>query len=303
MATVHPNRLAASGHENQTLRQWLDMHLNDLSTGATRYVNMVFIGMILVSVLCTMLLTIPDLGDGEKHFLQRLEMLFALTFLIEYLLRLYAAPSRLSYIFSLYGIIDLCAIVPALAGFNQSIAIRMLRMIAIIRLLKLMRYARDVQVLLISLKQSMGILFGVASAILLMAVFMGNVVYAIEPANFSTAFEGLWWSLVTMSTVGYGDYVPHSLAGRVVAGICMLTGIAMFAIITGIIAAKIQQAMLERNEAPCLHCGNTISSHYAYCPHCGQHEPHEPACIAVSGRKRRQIGRRMPRRSSPVRAP
>jgi len=278
---------------SRSLRQWLDLHLNDLSTGATRYVNMAFIAMILASVLCTMLLTIPDLGATERVILQRLEIIFALSFLVEYLLRLYAAPSRLQYVFSLYGIIDLCAIVPALAGFNQSIAIRMLRMIAIIRLLKLMRYARDVQVLLISLKQSLGILFGVATAILLMAVFMGNVVYAIEPANFSTAFEGLWWSLVTMSTVGYGDYVPHSLAGRVVAGICMLIGIAMFAIITGIIAAKIQHAMLERDEAPCLHCHNTISSMYAYCPHCGQHEPHRPVRSAT-GRKRRQIGRRKP---------
>jgi len=289
--------MAAEGHHAQTfsLRQWLDMHLNDLSTGATRYINMFFIGMIMVSVLCTMLLTVPDMSDAQKYILHKLEIIFAFTFLGEYLLRLYAAPSRLKYIFSLYGIVDLCAIVPALAGFNQSLAIRMLRMIAIIRLLKLMRYARDVQVLLISLRESIGILFGVAAAILLMAVFMGNVVYAIEPANFSTAFEGLWWSLVTMSTVGYGDYVPHSLAGRIVAGICMLMGIGMFAIITGIIAAKIQHTMQNKDEAPCLHCSNTISAMYLYCPHCGQYDPHvsqvQPA-ERPKGRVKRAIGSR-----------
>ncbi|MDX8407740.1 MAG: ion transporter, partial [Mariprofundaceae bacterium] len=172
MGITQHSPMAAESRQTQaiSLRQWLDMHLNDLSTGATRYINMFFIGMIMASVLCTMLLTVPDIPDFERYILHRLEVIFAFTFLGEYLLRLYAAPSRLQYIFSLYGIIDLCAVVPALAGFNQSIAIRMLRMIAIIRLLKLMRYARDVQVLLISLRQSIGILFGVAAAIMLMAV-------------------------------------------------------------------------------------------------------------------------------------
>jgi len=93
-----------------------------------------------------------------------------------------------------------------------------------------------------------------------------------------------------MSTVGYGDYVPHSLAGRVVAGICMLMGIGMFAIITGIIAAKIQHTMQDKDEAPCLHCSNTISSMYLYCPHCGQHEPHVAPQIKKTGRQRRLIG-------------
>jgi len=290
------NHIGHQPRQQMSLQDWLDLHLNDLETGSTRKINFFFIFLIILSVFGVMLLTLPHLSVEQKALINYVETFFAICFLVEYGLRLYAAPSRWSYLFSAYGMIDLLAIVPALSGYNQAIALRMLRMVAIFRLLKLMRYAHDFKILLFSLRQSIGVLAGVTASIVLIATFMGNIIYAIEPQNFSTSFEGLWWSLVTMSTVGYGDYVPHSLAGRIVAGLCMMLGIAMFAIVTGIITAKIQCAMLDKEEAPCVHCTNTISTGYTYCPHCGQHAPHNNIA-PQSTRRRKFSGKRHDTRS------
>jgi len=287
---VNMNNIEHQLPQQTSLRNWLDLHLNDLETGSTRRVNFFFIFLIVLSVFGVMLLTLPHLSVEQRLLINHIESFFAVCFLMEYLLRLYAAPSRWSYMFSAYGIIDLLAIVPALSGYNQAIALRILRMVAIIRLLKLMRYAHDFKILLFSLRQSVNVLAGVTISIVLIATFMGNVIYAIEPQNFSTSFEGLWWSLVTMSTVGYGDYVPHSLAGRMVAGLCMMLGIALFAIVTGIITAKIQCAMLDKDDAPCIHCTNSISTGFTYCPHCGQHNPHDN--IALPATDHRKIFRK-----------
>lgn len=266
--------LFISQEDKFSFRNWLDLQLNDLSTGFTLYLNLGFIASILLSVLCTMFISLPDLSLNERHVLNMFEIGFAVIFSIEYALRLYSAPDRLKYAFSFYGMVDFLAIVPALIGNHHSVVLRLFRLIAVIRLMKLLRYAKDVQVLLVSLKQSLGILGGIAVAILLMATFVGNLVYALEPQNFDSAFEGLWWSLVTMSTVGYGDFVPHSLGGRVVAGFCMLIGIGMFAIITGIITTKIDSAIHRKEEKACPECASPIDVVYRHCPHCGHKNPH-----------------------------
>lgn len=270
------NRIAPefTGQEKKSFRNWLDMHLNDLSTGFTLYLNLGFIASILLSVLCTMFISLPNLSLNERHLLSIFETCFAVMFAVEYLLRLYSAPNRWKYVFSFYGMVDFVAVVPALIGNHHSVILRLFRLIAVIRLMKLLRYAKDVQVLLISLKQSLGILGAIATAILLMATFVGNLVYALEPQNFASAFEGLWWSLVTMSTVGYGDFVPHSLGGRIVAGFCMLVGIGMFAIITGIITTKIDNAIHKKVEKACPECTSPIDVAYRHCPHCGHTNPH-----------------------------
>ena len=113
----------------------------------------------------------------------------------------------------------------------------------------------------------------VAGAIALGAILAGNVIYAIEPDTFSSAFEGAWWGIVTMTTVGYGDVVPHSLAGRAIAVALMVAGICMFAAVTGIVSVKVARAV--HHGVQCHACGKSIAPEFPYCPYCAARQVDE----------------------------
>jgi len=257
-----------------SIRQQLDMHLNDINSGYTKYVNLTLVILIMLSVFCSMLSTVKTLPAEYYNYIHITEYLFMSIFSVEYALRVYSAPNRMSYIFSAYGIIDLAAVLPVFfIGGNESFALRLIRTVALFRMLKLLRYAQDVQVLLQSLSQSLMILFMLVTGIILLAIMGGNIIYLLEPENFKSAFDGAWWSLVTMSTVGYGDYVPHTLLGRIVAGGAMVIGIGLFAIVTGLISSRIIEAMRAYERCNCRSCNYSVERKSLYCSHCGIRDP------------------------------
>jgi len=106
----------------------------------------------------------------------------------------------------------------------------------------------------------------VFGSIALGAILAGNIMYLIEPETFSSAFDGAWWGIVTMTTVGYGDVVPQTLAGRAIAVCLMVIGICMFAAVTALVSVKIARSLHHGVE--CQGCGRSIAPEFPYCPYC-----------------------------------
>jgi len=228
--------------------------------------------IILLSVLVSMTSTLHGLSVFECDMLCYAEYLFASIFAVEYLFRLYAAPDRKAYLFSFYGMIDLLAIVPVFfVGMQQhnSLVLRILRLLSLIRVLKIIRYWGDLVLLLVALKQSQRLLLVVVMCAVALAVIGGNLIYYIEPDNFNSAYDGVWWALVTMSTVGYGDMVPNSPLGKLLAGFGMFLGIGIFAVITATIGSKIH-VLTEKRNMHCQFCRDVIPVSSQYCMHCGR---------------------------------
>jgi len=215
-------------------------------------------------VFLSMLDTVPAYHERLSPFLPLIETLILYFFLLEYLLRIFSAKKRMKYVKSFHGIIDLITILPLLFGMHSSIVIRLLRLI---RLLKITMYFPLLISLFESVAGSLMLLFAVLGTTTLISVVVGNLIFIAEPTTFPNAFEGTWWSLVTMSTVGYGDYVPHTIIGKLLAGVLILIGICMFAMVTAVISVRVGR--MVHMDTKCLECNNSLSSEYKYCPFCG----------------------------------
>jgi len=131
-----------------------------------------------------------------------------------------------------------------------------------------------VRALFIPLKGSVQLLMGVLGTIGLISVLVGNAVYILEPQTFSDAFEGTWWSLVTMSTVGYGDFVPKTPIGKTLAASLIMSGICMFAMVTAVISVKVGRMVNHMNN--CMSCKRGLSPDFAFCPHCAAAQKQPP---------------------------
>ncbi len=258
-------------NQNNPLKARLNGWLFDIGKPVGRRLNLVLMSLIIISVLLGMAGTVDSMRQWHDLF-AALEILVTGIFAIEYLLRLYAARHPLSYAFSIYGLIDLAAILPLFVLGDANTAMRMLR---IFRMLKLIRYLRAMHLFVSSLRDVYDIMLVVTSSILIIVLVAGNLILLLEPSLLKNAFEGCWWALVTMTTVGYGDIVPHSAAGQILASILMILGLAMFAMLTGTISVKIAHTLSYHRE--CLHCERKIAQEFVYCPFCGKSQLHDLA--------------------------
>ncbi|MCP5151003.1 MAG: potassium channel family protein [Ectothiorhodospiraceae bacterium] len=252
-----------AGLASTPLRERLNRALFDLSTPLGRRTNVAIMGLIVVSVGLAMVATVSTLPPPLRAAIEDLERAVSVVFAVEYVLRLYAARRPLRYALGFYGIVDLLTWLPLLLG-QGNVALRLLR---IVRLLKLLRYMGALRLFLASMRDAGELVAVVVGAISVIAVIAGNLIHLLEPATFSDAFVGAWWALVTMTTVGYGDLVPASGVGKVMAAALMLTGITMFAVLTGTISVKVARMLgrpgpdaPEPGEGVCPHCGGRLDS-------------------------------------------
>ena len=200
--------------------------------------------LIILSLVTFSIDTLPDLSDDTKTLLNYIEYFTIGVFTIEYLLRLYVAHLKLAFIFSFYGLLDLMAILPfyIAAGVDLRSA-RAFRLLRLIRVLKLLRYGHALWRLkrAFSMVKDEIMLFFVVILILLFFTAVG--IYHFEnpaqPEAFASIFDSLWWSVVTLTTVGYGDTYPITIGGRVFTFFILLIGLAVMAIPTGLIAAAL----------------------------------------------------------------
>ena len=214
-----------------------------------------------------MIATLDGIATSTRNIISYIEILITFVFAIEYSLRIYAAKKPLAYIFSFYGVIDLLTWLPLLLLGDATLAIRLLR---VLRLLKLIRYLKALHLFLSSLKDALEIMLVVAFTIMIIIAISGNLIFIFEPETVENAFIGSWWSLVTMTTVGYGDIVPVTTSGKILASLLMVTGITIFAMLTGTISVKISQIVNRSHR--CSSCNSWIAASHKFCPHCAQEQ-------------------------------
>ncbi len=246
------------------LRAALNTTLFDMAHPTGRFFNFSMLALTMFTVLLSMSATVESIRLQWGAQINRFEQAVLMVFAVEYALRIYAARWRWRYIRSFNGIIDLMTVLPLLLTGTSFVLIRLLRLARVIRVAVSIPIVRS---LFASLRGSMRLLSGVLMTIALISVLVGNLIHILEPDTFANAFEGTWWSLVTMSTVGYGDFVPHTPAGKALAAMLIMTGICMFAMVTAVISVKVGR--MVNNVAHCNACAQRIAEEFRYCPHCG----------------------------------
>jgi len=200
--------------------------------------------LIVVSAVTFAIETLPGLSEDTLRLLQFSEAVIVILFTAEYLLRLYSSSRRLAFVFSFYGIIDLLAILPfyLALGFDLR-SLRILRLARLAVMLKLVRYsqaARRYQMAFKLVREEV-VIFGLFSLALiyLSAVGIYFCEHKAQPEVFASVFDGLWWAIVTLTTVGYGDVVPITPGGKVFTFFVLIIGLGMIAIPSGLVASAL----------------------------------------------------------------
>ncbi|WP_052481429.1 ion transporter [Gilvimarinus agarilyticus] len=208
--------------------------------------------LILYSVLCFSLSTLPNLGKSLTTFLQYSEIFIVVLFTLEYTVRIYVSQHKLKFIFSFYGLIDLVAILPFYLAFSVDLqTLRVLRLLRLTRLLKLIRYNAALKRFSMALylaKEEL-ILFTAASLTMLYlsAVGIYHFEHAVQPEIFRSIFDCLWWAVCTLTTVGYGDVYPVTTGGRFFTFIVLTIGLGLISVPTGIVASAL--STVRQNQA------------------------------------------------------
>lgn len=211
---------------------------------AGRSVAFVIHALIILSAIAFAVATIPDLSPALRRALNGFEIAVIALFGAEYALRLFAAPNRLRYALSFWGIVDLLAWAPAvLFAVGGSATIRLLRMVQLMRLLKILRYSRALERLGLAFRQVREelIVFLILALFMLYLASVGIYVFEHEaqPDLFTSIPASFWWAIVTLTTVGYGDIVPVTTGGRVFTTIILFLGMGVFAVPAGVIASAL----------------------------------------------------------------
>ncbi len=253
-----------------SFRRALNILLFEVNTPIGKVFNVLMLSLIALVVFVSMIKTISDIREEWIIYINAFEEWVLIAFLIEYVARVYASRKRWDYISSFNGIIDLVTVLPLLLVGNSYVLVRLLRLTRVIRVAISIPVVRA---LFASLKGSIGLLTGVLMTIALISILVGNIIYILEPMTFANAFEGTWWSLVTMSTVGYGDFIPHTAAGKIVAACLIMAGICMFSMVTAVISVKVGRMI--NNVSKCSNCQHRIAENFLFCPHCAEPQMHE----------------------------
>jgi voltage-gated potassium channel len=211
--------------------------------------------LIIASIVIFSLETLPNLNDRTVMVLSILESVCITVFAIEYLLRLFVAKRKLKFVFSLWGMIDLLAILPfflfAYGITLNLIILRAFRLLRLVRILKLGRYSKSLSRMVLAMKIAKEDLLLALAATLIMLLVASFGIYQFEnpvqPEKFSSVFESLWWALATLTTVGYGDIYPITLGGRIFTGSILMIGLGIVALPAGIIASSLTEARKQQD--------------------------------------------------------
>ncbi len=252
-------------------------------TAAGKWFDICLIVIILASVAVIMLDSITRLDASFGNLFLQMEWGFTVLFTLEYIARIWCAPNRRAYIFSLYGLVDLMSLLPTYLSLlvpqtAPLLIIRLLRILRIFRVLRLLTLLSEANELARALQASGRKIFVFFTMVIIIATIFGCLLYVLEgPGNgFTDIPTSVYWAIVTITTVGYGDVTPLTTGGRAVAAVGMLVGYAIIAVPTGIITAELTGAqrirkmrtMLEsRNCTNCASVEHDVHAHY--CRFCG----------------------------------
>lgn len=244
--------------------------------------DVVLLITILFSVALVMLESVPAVNAKHHEMLVILEWVVTILFTIEYALRIYCVRRPWRYFFSFYGIIDLLSILPTYLGLfypttKYLSSIRILRLFRIFRIFGLTQFMRGGSMLLIALRQSRAKIIVFLSFIILIVVVIGSIMYVVEgkhpESGFTSIPTSIYWAVVTLTTVGYGDIAPVTSIGKFLASVVMVIGYGVIAVPTGIVSSELSRTKNQptpTNTQVCPHCHDDYHLDKAvYCKSCG----------------------------------
>jgi len=210
--------------------------------------------LIVLSLVAFSIETLPKLSESAQRWLRGFEIFSVIVFSIEYLLRIYVATPRSRYIFSFFGVVDLVAIVPFYVGTGVDLrTIRTFRLLRLFRLFKLTRYSAAVRRFHVALRiaQEEIVLFLGATLILLYMAAVGIYYFEsdVQPEQFGSVFHCLWWAVVTLTTVGYGDVYPITVGGRIFTFLILLIGLGVISVPAGLVSSALAKARQLEDDA------------------------------------------------------
>ena len=250
----------------------------EADTTAGKAFDVALLVLIVGSVLVVMLESVASIREQYGAVLRGLEWLVTIFFTIEYALRLYSAGRPFAYASSFFGVVDLLSIIPSylsliLTGAQSLLVIRALRLLRIFRVLKLVRFVGDAAQLREALHASSRKIAIFIGSVLTVALIIGTFVYLIEgeKGGFSSIPQGMYWAIVTLTTVGYGDVVPQTVFGKFLATVIMILGYGIIAVPTGIVGVEMH-AVSKRtlSTQACPSCSSEGHDEDAtFCKNCG----------------------------------
>ena len=247
-------------------------------TPAGRRFDLGLLIFICLSVAVLMLESVDELRSAHLDLFSGLEWLFTVVFTLEYLTRLWVVRNRLKYALSFFGIVDLISILPScielfVPGVHYLMGLRVLRLMRLFRILKLADHMGEANILLNALGASRRKITVFFTTVLSVVLVEGTIMYVLEKEanpDFSNIPQAIYWAIVTITTVGYGDVAPVTLLGKMMASVIMLTGFAIIAVPTGIVTHEIGREMRNQHCRRCRECGweeNDLRARF--CQQCG----------------------------------
>ncbi len=263
-------------------RHHLHVIIYEADTKAGKLFDVLLLWLILFSIALVMLESVAQYQLAYGEIFNQLEWVVTWLFVIEYILRIVCVKRPLGYIFSFLGIIDFLSAIPKLlslffVGTQVLVALRSLRLLRVFRILKLSQYLGESQKLTSSLRASRTRIAVFLFAILIICVILGTVMYLLEGSKngFTSIPRGVYWAIVTLTTVGYGDIAPQTTLGQFIASIIMILGYGIIAIPTGIITSEMNRSTVEGQSKistqACPSCAAEMHHHNAkFCYRCGE---------------------------------
>ncbi len=222
-------------------------------TKAGRYFDAFIQYLVVFSIIMFCLDTLPNLSQEIRYWFWVIEVITILIFTLEYILRIYVADKKLAYIFSFFGIIDLLAILPFYLSTGIDLrSVRIFRLFRLLRVLKLLRFsaATDRISRAFAIAKEELILFAIATGMMLFISAVGIYYFENEaqPESFASVFHAMWWSVTTLTTVGYGDMFPITLGGKIFSFIILMIGLGIVAVPAGLMASALSKARLDQDK-------------------------------------------------------
>jgi voltage-gated potassium channel len=260
------------------LRKRIHIVIEGTDTRLGKLFDIILLIAILASVAVVMLDSVLYMRLQYGTIFYYAEWFFTILFTIEYTLRLFSAPNRFRYVFSFFGVVDLLSVLPSylslmFVGVQYLLVIRILRILRIFRVLKLKAYMQQAGFLASALKTSQQKITVFFLSLVLLVTIFGSVIYVVEgPENGFTSIPlSIYWAVVTMTTVGYGDMSPKTPLGQAIATMVMITGYSIIAVPTGIFTSELARNMRPQlNPVTCPNCGKFGHALGAvFCDRCG----------------------------------
>ncbi len=269
--------LNAQKTKMKNIKERLYKIIFEADTPAGKFFDLVLLFVILISVVLVMFESVNSVNIKYRDILIVLEWIITVLFTIEYLLRIFIVNKPFRYIFSFYGIIDFLSVIPTylsllIIGSQSLIVIRILRLLRVFRILKLTRFTSAGRFLAKSMWASREKISVFIFFVLTIVVIMGTIMYLIEGETngFTSIPLSIYWAIVTLTTVGYGDISPQTPFGQFMASIIMIMGYAIIAVPTGIITAEMMKPTGPLNTQVCPKClYDKHDDDAVFCKKCG----------------------------------